>query len=83
MMCYDFINAYYKTHYTQAVLTTRAAFSFPGNAMPKPNPNDRSLRVMRGWCAKCRLLSVLQSTGKCEHCGGGMDRRHEWVECGY
>lgn len=30
MMCYDFINAYYKTHYTQAVLTTRAAFSIPG-----------------------------------------------------
>lgn len=28
MMCYDFINAYYKTHYTQAVLTTRAAFRF-------------------------------------------------------
>ena len=49
----------------------------------KPTPNDRSLRVMRGWCAKCRLLSVLQSTGKCEHCGGAMDRRHEYVEAGY
>jgi len=49
----------------------------------KPNPNDRSLRVMRGWCAKCRLLSVLQSTGKCEHCGRGKDRRFDYVLCGY
>ncbi len=64
----------------------RAAFPFPGHqAMPapKPNPNDRTPRVMRGWCGHCRQLSVLESTGKCEHCGGAMDRRHEWVECGY
>lgn len=51
--------------------------------MSAPNPNDRSPSNMRGWCEHCHDLTVRQETGKCEKCGGKLDRRHEYVETGY
>ena len=41
---------------------------------------DRTPRVWRGVCSKCRGLSVLKSTGRCD-CGGTLARGYEYREC--
>ena len=64
-------------------MTPADAFRWSAEWYERKRLLEEACAGMRGWCAHCRLLSVLQSTGKCEHCGGGIDRRHEYVEAGY
>lgn len=50
---------------------------------PEQPPRRHSLRARqtrRGWCRRCRALTVAAESGLCVQCGGGLAAGYEWVE---
>jgi hypothetical protein len=47
---------------------------------PGRKPLPLPLALARGWCDRCRNLSVRGDTGACTRCGAGLARGYEYVE---
>lgn len=46
---------------------------------PRRN-SQRAKQRRRGWCRRCRALTVAAESGRCVECGGGLAAGYEWVE---